>query len=56
MQVYLVLSSLDGQDEIEGVFSTEAIAETYVDQLAQDDRYEGCTFMVLPEVVDQFIN
>ena len=56
MQVFVIISTLDGQDEIEGVFSTESIAETYVEACAQDPVYEGCTFIIQPEVVDQFIN
>ena len=56
MEVFVVTSTLNGQDEIEGVFSTEAIAETYVETCSQDPVYDGCTFIIQPEVVDAFIN
>ena len=56
MVVYIVISLLDNEDEIEGVFSNEELAEHYIEQCMEDQTYEGCSFAILPETLDKFVH
>ena len=56
MNVYILLSISTESTEIEGVMSSRCKAQFLEDELSSLPAYEGATFFIQEETIDEFIN
>ena len=56
MNVYILLSISEDSTEIEGVMSTRCKAELLETELVELPAYQGVTFFIQEETIDEFIN